>query len=138
MQYKIPVQIENEDPIIFWLSLRQLIIILAFWWVWYSLFESLVSILPAEIAATPWIILLTFGFLIAKFKHSWMTFMQFILAFIRKTINFSERRWIKWVDSFSPLYIWYVDSEGQKKQDNVDFSSKMDKIKDINEKINKI
>jgi hypothetical protein len=28
MQYKIPVQIENEDPIMLWLSLRQLMIIM--------------------------------------------------------------------------------------------------------------
>jgi hypothetical protein len=32
MQYKIPVQIENEDPIVLWLSIRQLAIIFIWWW----------------------------------------------------------------------------------------------------------
>ncbi len=41
MQYKIPVQIENEDPILLGLSLRQLTIIMISWAIAYQTFKSL-------------------------------------------------------------------------------------------------
>ena len=53
MQYKIPVQIENEDPIFLWLSLRQLGIIMIGWWISYSIFGSLVNSVGFEIAIIP-------------------------------------------------------------------------------------
>jgi len=41
MQYKIPVQIENEDPIFLGLSLRQLIIIMIAFSIAYGIFTGL-------------------------------------------------------------------------------------------------
>jgi hypothetical protein len=41
MQYKIPVQIENEDPIFLGLSLRQLTIIMIGFSGAYGIFQSL-------------------------------------------------------------------------------------------------
>jgi len=58
MQYKIPVQIENEDPILLWLSLRQLTIVMIWFWIWYSVFKSLLPIWT-EVAAIPAIIIAT-------------------------------------------------------------------------------
>ncbi len=138
MQYKIPVQIENEDPIVFWLSLRQLIIIMVWWGFGYSLFKSLVPSLWVEVAAIPWIAILLFAIIVAVFKYSWMTFIPFILAFIRLKINFQERKWIKWVDSFQPLDIWFLTNSDWKKEEQIDFSDKIDKIKELDEKLNKI
>ena len=95
MQYKIPVQIENEDPIVLWLSIRQLVIIMIWWWIWYSLFTSLAPSLWAEIAAIPWLIIATIAVTIAIFKYSEMTFIPFILSFIRFKTNMEEIKWNK-------------------------------------------
>ncbi len=138
MQYKIPVQIENEDPIIIGLSLRQLSILMGFWAIWYMIFNGLNGILPTEIAAAPWIILLLLGFLIAKFKHSWMTFVQFILSFMRFKANIAQRHWIWSVDSFHPFDIWYIKNSDNKQEEEIDFSSKIDKIQELEQKLENI
>ena len=79
VQYKIPVQIENEDPIFLWLSLKQLVIIII------------------------WI----FTLIVALFKHSEMTFVPFLLNLIRQIINSEPKKWVKWVDSFQPIDIFF-------------------------------
>lgn len=138
MQYKIPVQIENEDPIVFWLSLRQLIIIMVWWGLWYSLFTSLAESTWWEMAAIPSITIFLFSIFIAVFKYAEMTFVPFVLAFIRYKINFAERKWIKWIDSFQPLDVWFLTSVDTKKEETIDFSNKIDKIKELDDKLNKI
>lgn len=138
MQYKIPVQIENEDPIVFWLSLRQLIIIMAGGWIWYSLFTSLEPNVWVEMAAVPGITIFLISVTIAIFKYAEMTFVPFVLAFIRFKINISERKWIKTIDSFQPIDIWLLISNDAKKEETIDFSNKIDKIKELDEKLNKI
>lgn len=137
MQYKIPVQIENEDPIIFWLSLRQVIIVVVWVWLAYATFDSLEKNFSTEVALIPAIVIAAFFLLIAVFKYSEMTFVHFILAFIRYKVNISERKWTKWIDSFSPLEVWYIvwDTKINKK---VDFWDKLDKIKTIDEQLDKI
>ncbi|MCH2188455.1 PrgI family protein [Candidatus Gracilibacteria bacterium] len=138
MQYKIPVQIENEDPIMLGLSLRQLTIIAVFGGVGYMIYNGLAPILPAEIAAAPGVILVLIGFLIAKFKHSGMTFVQFILAFARYKTNIADRQWSIGIDSFHPFDIGYVSSEEKNEKQDIDFQSKMEKIQELDEKIHHI
>ncbi len=138
MQYKIPVQIENEDPIVLWLSLRQLAIIMIWWWIWYSLFTSLVVSMPVEIAALPSLFIAIIAIMIAIFKYSEMTFIPFILSFIRFKTNMEERKWIKWVDSFQPMDIGYITNTQLKKDDSINFSNKIEKIKELEERLNKI
>ncbi len=138
MQYKIPIQIENEDPIFLGLSLRQLAIIMIGWGIGYSLFTSLAPSFWVEIALLPSWLIFWIAVTIAVFKYSEMTFMQFILAFIRQVVNMTERKWIKWVDSFQPIDIWYITSTSAKKEEKVDMSNKIDKIKEMEEKLNKI
>ncbi len=137
MQYKIPVQIENEDPIIIWLSLRQLIIIMAWTWFAYMTFNSLVKSVSTEVAALPAIMIATLFLVIAIFKYSEMTFIPFVLAFIRYKINLSTRKWDKWVDSFSYLDLWYITKD-KKVDKKVDFWDKLNKIKKIDEQLEKI
>jgi hypothetical protein len=67
-----------------------------------------------------------------------MTFVPFVLAFIRYKINFDTRKWIKWIDSFSPLDIWYIINEDKKVENKVDFEDKLNKIKEMDEKLEKI
>lgn len=139
MQYKIPVQIENEDPIVLGLSLRQLAIIMIGWWIWYSLFTSLAGWwTQVEIAAVPWLLIFWISVMIAIFKYSEMTFIPFILSFIRYKSNTEERKWQKWVDSFQPIDIWYLTTSDTKKEEKIDFTSKIDKIKEMEDKLNKI
>jgi len=138
MQYKIPVQIENEDPIVLGLSLRQLAIIVVGWWIWYSLFVSLAKSMDTQIAAVPSVAILIIAIIIAVFKYSEMTFIPFILAFVRFKTNLEERKWQKWVDSFQPIDIWFLTNIENKIDNTIDFTSKINKIKELDDKINKI
>lgn len=113
MQYKIPVQIENEDPIIGNISLRQIIIMMGWGAIWYSVFKTLepqITGWPAAMVAIP--IILT-GVIIALLKVSEMTFLPAALNFIRLQLTSRERVWEKWVDSYMPIEIWYVNEMKQ-------------------------
>ena len=138
MQYKIPVQIENEDPIFLWLWLKQLAIIMIGWGIGFTLFDNLQYSLWKEIAAIPSGLIFVISVVIAVFKHSEMTFVPFFLAILRNSINPSQRRWDKWIDSFQPLDIWYIKKSWKIKQWNVDFKSKFDKLNDLEDKISKL
>ncbi len=138
MQYKIPVQIENEDPIVLWLSLRQLAIIMVWGWIAYAIFNGLAPQVGKEIAAIPWIIIFGITLLIALFKHYEMTFIPFMLAILRFNINYKERIWKQWIDSFSPLDLWYI-TNSEKKQDNtVSLRDKSKQIEELSQKLDKI
>ena len=138
MQYKIPVQIENEDPIVAWLSLRQLAILLIGWWIAYSLFTSLSPNTWAEIAAIPSIFIFMLAVIIALFKNHEMTFIPFLLALLKLNVNEKNRVWVKGVDSFSKMDLWYIQSSSEKVDEKVDFTSKIDKINELGDKIDKI
>ncbi|MCD5385120.1 PrgI family protein [Candidatus Gracilibacteria bacterium] len=138
MQYKIPVQIENEDPIVAGLSLRQLAIIMIGGSIAYSLFTSLQKSLGTEIALIPAIIIGGIALLIALFRYSEMTFIPFILSFIRFKTNLEERKWMKGIDSFQPIDIGYLTSSQSKKEEKIDFTSKIDKINELENKLNKL
>lgn len=137
MQYKIPVQIENEDPIFLGLWLKQLAVIMVWWWIAFQVFNSLKS-LWKEIAAIPALLILWVTILIAVFKYSEMSFVPFILALLRRTINWTQRKWIKWIDSFEPMHIGYIKSSEDKKKSNIDFTSKLQKLQNLEDKINKL
>lgn len=138
MQYKIPVQIENEDPIFLWLSLRQLVIIMIGAAIAYNVFESLSISVWWEVALLLAIFIMWITLLIALFKHSGMTFIPFILSYFRFMWNGRERRWEQWVDSFQPIDIWYIAVEWTKKEKEIDFKSKLDKINQLEDKLNKL
>lgn len=95
MQYKIPVQIENEDKIFLNLSLRQLVIIMVGGGIGYSVFKSLEPNIGADIALFPASIVVIFGIVVALFRHTEMTFVPFILNLIRLSLNVGNRTWSK-------------------------------------------
>ena len=138
MQYKIPVQIENEDPIVLGLSLRQLAIIMAWWWLAYSIFNGLVPQVGKEIAAIPAILIFWITLMIALFKQYEMTFIPFMLALLRFNINYKERIWQKWVDSFSPLDIGHITNAQEKKDSQVTLKNKSEQIQELSQKLDKI
>lgn len=138
MQYKIPINIENEDKIIWQLSLRQLFIIFAWGWLAYAIFSTLNDLTwNAMVAWLPAIIVAIFFIFVAILNVSEMTFMSLVFNFIRHWVNWYERYWQQWVDSFSAMDIWYVIDIRNKKE-KVDFSKKMDKIENIDEILKKI
>lgn len=138
MQYKIPVQIENDDPIVLWLSLKQLIIIMVWGWIAYWVFNSLTSKVWPEIALVPSVIILAITLFIALFKQYEMTFIPFILSLLRFNINYKERMWQSRTDSFHPLDIWIIVVNTKKDDSQIDFKDKMEKIKTLEDNIDKI
>lgn len=138
MQYKIPVQIENEDPILLWLSLKQLWIIMGGFWIAYGIFKSLEKSTWAEIAAIPSIFIVAVTLFVALFKQYEMTFLPFILAILRFNINFKERSWKPGVDSFWPLDIGIIVQSDSKKEDVVDMKTKAEKIQSLENNLEKI
>lgn len=138
MQYKIPVQIENEDPIILWLSLKQLWIIMGGFWIAYWLFKSLEPSTWAEIAAIPSLFIVAITLFVALFKQYEMTFLPFILSILRYNINLKERSWRGGVDSFSALDIGVITQSDSKKEDVVDLKTKAEKIQSLENNLEKI
>ena len=139
MQYKIPVQIENDDPIFLWLSLKQLIILIVGWAISYSIFKGFTNAwMSWEIAAILPVFIFVLTLVIVLFKHSWMTFIPFILNLIRVNINWEPKTWSKWVDSFTPIDIGYVAKEQKKQTKKIETVSKKEKLELLKDKLNKI
>lgn len=138
MQYKIPVQIEKADNIILGLSLKQLAIIMTWWWIGYAYFKWMEPNVWTEVAAIPAIIIIVIAIVIAVFKNHEMTFIPFVLSLIRININSRSRFWMNTVDSFQPIDVGYVENSDIKVEEKIDFKSKMDKINEINDKLKKL
>lgn len=110
MQYKIPVQIENEDKIILWLSIRQIFIMMIWGWIAYSIIKNWepylwkeLSMILGGICAWAWAI-------IALWKVYEMTFVPFMLNLFRMMLNSKERIWRNWIDSYPDIEIWFIDT----------------------------
>lgn len=122
MQYKIPVQIENEDTIFLGLSLRQLGIIMGFGGIGYTIFRSIEQVVGPDIAAIPAVLLFVIGIFVAIFKNAEMTFLPFVLNALRLQLNTPPngyRYWNKGTESFSALEIGYVSSIANAKSKNI-------------------
>ncbi len=139
MQYKIPIQIENEDTIIFDLSLRQMGIIIVGVILAFGLFNKFEGRIPTTPLFIICIVIIAIFFVVAKFRTHEMTFLPFILNLARFRINGNGnnnegRIWTRGVDSYSPIEIGYVQSDTY-----VDNSHKHDKdISKLAEKLKKI
>lgn len=138
MQYKIPVHIENDDPIIWPFSLKQLWICMIGCWIGYGLFKSLEPRVWFEIAAIPSWLIIAFTFVVVLFKKAEMTFLMYILALLRFNINFKERCWKWWVDSFSPLDIWIITLNDEKKDKDIKVKDKSADLETFENHLNKI
>lgn len=116
MQYKIPIQIENEDTIIFNLSLRQLGIIVVGVIIAFGIFNKFQESIPKTPLFIICIMIVGIFFVVAKFKTHEMTFLPFMLNLARFKINGNGangegRVWIKGVDSYSTLQLGHVRSD---------------------------
>lgn len=140
MQYKIPIQIENEDPIVLWLSLRQLTIMMVWWGFAYVIFKSLVNSVGPQVAlifALPFALI---GIIIALVRISEMTFLPYILNLIRLKLNAQSRKWSMWCDSYSDMEIGYITLNSTKTlvESNKSFQSVFDENTEIKDKILKL
>lgn len=129
MQYKIPVQVENEDKIILGLSLRQLIIIMVWGGIAYSVFQALEPQVWWDIALVPSGIILALFVWVAILKIHHMSFTPFVLALARLNINARERGWRMWTDSFTPMDIWFVTTWKAVEKNDVNVTSIEEKKK---------
>lgn len=139
MRYKIPVQIENEDTIVFWLSLRQLIIMAVGGGFGYSLFKTLSNSVDPTIAlvfASP-IFIITL--VVALFRKSEMTFLPFVLNYLRLKLSPASRMWQSSTESFSAIEIGYVNSTGtaEKKSENTKWWNS-EVFEDVEDKLKKL
>ncbi len=139
MQYKIPIQIENEDTIIFDLSLRQLGIIIVWVILAFGVFNKFQTTVPQTPLFIVCIIIIGIFFVVAKFKTHEMTFLPFLLNLARYRINGNGpnnegRIWTRGVDSYSSLQIGYVSDDSY-----VEKTKKHEKKTDeLQEKLKKI
>ncbi len=139
MQYKIPIQIENEDTIIFDLSLRQLGLIIVGVILAFGVFNKFQGSIPNTPLFIICIIIILVFFVVAKFRTHEMTFLPFILNLARYKINGNGnngqgRVWMRGVDSYSTLKIGYVEPEyyeAKGKKRDKDVSQLRDKLKKI-------
>lgn len=140
MQYKIPLQIENEDIIMLGLSLRQLAIIAIYGWVAYTLFQSLepqlwwtLSLIFAAPVAIIWIV-------IALMRIAEMTFLPVLLNTIRLSLNGKQRIWSQWTDSYSEMEIGYITANTSTKTTPLEDKtfSEISKSNDFAEKLKNI
>lgn len=81
MQYKIPIQIENEDTIVAGLSLRQLGIIAAWGGVGYTIFNIIEPQMGSKIATVFAAIPVIIFIIVALVRISEMTFLPALLNF---------------------------------------------------------
>jgi PrgI family protein len=114
MQYKIPIQIENEDVIVLGLSLRQLAIMMVWWGLAYTVFSSLAPRVWPEIAAVPTVLLAVTGITIALVRVAEMTFLPTVLNFFRLSLNAKSRMWSQWTDSYADIDVGYVAMNTEK------------------------
>lgn len=138
MQYKIPVQIENEDPIFLGLSLRQLAIMMVGFAIAYGIFQSLAPQTGWEIALLPSGVIAGITVAVAIFKYNEMTFVPFILSLVRINIFPRERNWQSGIDSFWSIDVWFLANEQQKKTENIDMAEKIDTMSELQEKLKNI
>ncbi len=121
MQYKIPIQIENEDIIVAGLSLRQIIVMMLWGGMGYTIFKTLEPQIGADLAAIIAVPVIIIGIIIALVKISEMTFLPWLLNLLRLSLNVKERIWSKGTDSYPEIMIGYVPRGGnQQKQTGFD------------------
>lgn len=108
MQYKIPLQIENEDEIVLWLSLRQIVIIAVYGGIAYTIFDKSHNSIWDTMALVLAIPVAIIGIVIALMRIYEMTFLPTVLNYLRLSLNGQQRQWSQWTDSYSDIDIWYL------------------------------
>lgn len=67
-----------------------------------------------------------------------MTFIPFVLAFVRFNIFPKMRLWDNSVDSYQAIDIGFLTNEQGKNSENIDVTSKQETLQELQEKLKKI
>lgn len=116
MQYKIPIQIENEDIVVVGLSMRQIIVMMLYGGAGYTIFKTLEPQIGPDLAAIVSVPIIIIGVIIALVKISEMTFLPWLLNLLRLSLNVKERIWSKGTDSYPEIMIGYVPRGGNQQK----------------------
>lgn len=108
MQYKIPLQIENEDTIFLGLSLRQLAIIMGWGGVAYGVFKYIEPRLGGTVGLIFAGVFVSIGIGIALVRVAEMTFFPTILNTLRLHLNAKVRPWSQGTDSYPEIEIGVI------------------------------
>ncbi len=140
LQYKIPLQIENEDTIVAGLSLRQLVIMMIWGWIAYSVFKFAEPRVGPEISLIFAVPLVVIGITIALLRIAEMTFLPTVLNFFRLSLNSRSRAWSQGTDGYSAADIGYSggDAQKSKEKENISLVTRMWESEEVNEQILKL
>lgn len=114
MQYKIPIQIENEDTIVAGLSIRQILILMVWFGIGYSIYKSLEQKIGPEPALVFGLVIAAIGVVIAYTNKAEMTFLPLVLNLFRLKLNETSRYWSMGTDSYTDMEIGYIALDVQK------------------------
>ena len=138
MQYKIPIQIENEDVIVAWLSLRQLMIMMLWGGIGYGIFkyaEPRIGVTIGLWLGGPFVLI---GVIVALVRISEMTFLPATLNFFRLSLNAKSRMWSQWADSYSEMDIGYITPTIAVKEAKANKSYEQVTTDELNDNIGKL
>jgi hypothetical protein len=138
MQYKIPLQIENEDTIVAGLSLRQLGIMAIGFGIAYAIFSMLQEQVGAKVATVFAIFPALIWVIVALIRVSEMTFLPAVLNLARLHLNAKLREWSMGTDSFSDLEVGYVIPSWEKKETKASKSLESKMSDEASQKIGKL
>lgn len=104
----------------------------------YSVFKKLEPAVGTEAALIPALLIAGLGIVIALFRNSEMTFLPFILNFIRLQLNVGTRVWHKGAESHSSFVdVGYVTSYANMKT-KVETKSSSEAFGSVEDKLSKI
>lgn len=119
MQFKIPQNIDIEEKILPFLTLKQLFILLGGGAVAYLIYIASVGRYDPSIYLIPVILIVVVTVLIAFFKMENITFIKLVLLMLESLINPRTRVWFHYAEPLSPLDEYEVlvqlEHEGDKK-----------------------
>lgn len=103
MQFKIPQNIDIEEKIMPFLSLKQLFILLGGGAIDYFIYIVSVSRYDPSIYMIPVVLVLVLTLLIAFFKIENITFIKLVLLTLESIINPRTRFWLHYPEVITPL-----------------------------------
>ncbi|MFN7160478.1 MAG: PrgI family protein [Candidatus Gracilibacteria bacterium] len=119
MQFKIPQNIDIEEKILPFLTIKQLFILLGGGAVAYLIYIASVGRYDPSIYLIPVILIVVVTVLIAFFKMENITFIKLVLLMMESLINPRTRVWFHYAEPLSPLdeydILLQLEQEGTKK-----------------------
>ena len=114
MQFKIPQNVEVEDKILPFMTLKQLFILFGGGGVAYIIYIVSVGRYEPQIFMIPVSLVLIITVLIAYFRMENITFLKLVVLVLEQLINSQKRIWYHYADPLSPLTMLNIQLEAAK------------------------